>query len=265
MTTSSSVMAWVGMAIFLPLFPLSMVYTLLMKTLPLGWRVVLTLGWPQVGLAAAAIALPTPTPLSQGLLGWALATALIYAWRLLATRELAYWSAFYAVSAWALAWVGLGAGADLADMQIALACFSCVTALLMLASDALARRRGDAYLGLRGGLARHLPRMGGLMLIALLGVVAVPGFPTFFALLYWLALPGVTWAGIVGVLAVWLVWSWAAVEAWRVLAYGDEGTVQTARLRVPHDLAVGRLALVIAGVVASGGLAGFWTLSGWMK
>jgi NADH:ubiquinone oxidoreductase subunit 4 (subunit M) len=266
MTFSPSSLTLAGAAFFLPLFPQSMVYTLLMRAMPWGGRVVLTLVWPQIGLAlVSSSTLPADPGLLQGLLWWGLATALFYAWRLLATRELAYWSAFYAVSAWALGWVGVVAGAHLVDMQIALACCSLVAAALMLASHALARRWGDAYLGLRSGLGRQLPRTGGLVLLALLGVVAVPGFPSFFALLYWLSLPGASGAGGVGVLLVWLVWGWAAFEAWRQLAYGDDSRSRATRQPVVPDLATTTVVAGLAALLACGALAGFWSMTEWMK
>jgi hypothetical protein len=267
MTNAHTLLTLFGAAVFLPLFPLSTLYTLLMMKLPGPWlRVGVTLVWPQIGLALIGSAgVPADLPALRGMLYWALASALFYAWRLLATRELFYWSSFYAVSAWSLGWVGLVAGANVADIRIALGCFSLAAVLLLAAGHALARGWGDAYLGLRGGLARSLPRTGGIALIALLGVVAVPGFPTFFAMLLWLAQPGAGWAGMLGVLGVWFLWGWAAVEVWRGLAFGDAGGTLTSRLRKPRDLFASSVGLATAAVLAGGALSLFWSLTWWMK
>ena len=86
--------------LFLPLFPLSMVFNLLFaRVASLPVRAALLLTWPLAGLALLH---STGTDVPEPVLIWALATSALYALRLLAIRDLGTWTGFLATSVWAL-------------------------------------------------------------------------------------------------------------------------------------------------------------------
>ncbi|MGW8246614.1 MAG: hypothetical protein ACWGOV_00775 [Acidiferrobacterales bacterium] len=237
--------------LFLPLFPLSMVFNLLFARLrhPM-LRAVVLLAWPQVGLAiifTAGVAVP------GWLLVWALLTSLLYGLRALVLREVGLWSGFVATSAWALLWILHGSGASPMQTQVQMQLFglgiSAPLVLLAFLVAGLERRFGAAYLGLYGGLAHSLPRFTGVLVVVVLAVIATPLFPTFFAMLSMIikAFPA-TPIIAVGVGVVWLLWSWAGARLLQGLITG------------PQQLAVADLGqanmwiyvVVLAGLMFSG-------------
>jgi len=77
-------------AIFLPLFPLSMLFNTLYARLKQPFlRMALLLGWPLTGIYLYGLLQPE---LPDWMVGWALASAIFYAFRLLAMREVGIWS-----------------------------------------------------------------------------------------------------------------------------------------------------------------------------
>ena len=93
--------AWVA-ALFLPLFPFSMLLNLTVSRL--GWpvaRFVLLLAWPQFGVA---ILILTDPKVPAFVVPWALASSALYALRLLTVRDLGLWAGFLAASVWPLTW-----------------------------------------------------------------------------------------------------------------------------------------------------------------
>ncbi|MHB8472734.1 MAG: hypothetical protein ACYDC8_07800 [Gammaproteobacteria bacterium] len=195
-------------ALFLPLFPLSVVQNLILARLraPLA-RAALLLLWPQLGVALLHALQPA---IPAFVVSWALLTAAIYALRLLTVRDLALWAGLLASSALALTWALAARGADITALRLFAFWFSLPAALLMLLTQPLARRLGAAYAGLFAGLAERQPRLAGVLTFVLLSAVATPPFPGFFALLH--LLHGLSSAAALGVLGIWLIWGWAATR-----------------------------------------------------
>lgn len=226
-------------ALFLPLFPASLVLNAVLARLhdPLA-RCALLLVWPQLGVALLQFA---PQAVPDALLPWALATSAFYALRLLTVRDLGRWAGFLATSAFALTWVLVGT--DAVALHAFVLWFSVPAALVALLAHPLNQRFGAAYAGLPGGLAGTLPRLSGVLALGALAAVGTPPFPGFFALLHVLrALDG--W-GALGALAIWLVWGWAAARLLQGFIFGPECEAS------PAD--IGRASML----VVAGALGGF--------
>lgn len=213
---------------FLPLFPLSIVFNVLLgrlKNHPVI-RVVLLMIWPQIGvLLLVAAGLPLN---SDFFVWWGLLSAVFYAWRLLTVRDLAHWVAMLATSAWALSWATAATPTDAHSLHAFVLWLSIAPALLELVSIALKRRFGAAYSGLVSGLARDLPRLSSLIVIVVLAAMALPVFPGFFALLQLLTHTGLVLA--IPVLLTWLLWSWAGTRLLDGLVFGPRSGAVAADL-----------------------------------
>lgn len=250
-----SILIGTGAAVFLPLFPLSVIFNTVFAAVRWTWlRIVLLLVWPQLGLwllAAAPAALPAQT--AHGVMLAGLATAVFYAWRMLSVRALPVWVGFWATSAWALAWVAVAAGAHGANLHIAMAGISLTAAALLYGVKALADRWGEAYLGLRCGLGRQAPRLAGFLVVAVLAALGTPLLPVFFVML-WLAMHADGY-GVAGVLAAWLLWSWSAAQIWQALLFGADRKAAAWTSEAISDLsitgAVAGLLYAIAGTAAA--------------
>ena len=236
--------------LFLPIFPLSMVFNALLERIanPLP-RAALLLAWPQVGvLALSALAAEPPS----WLVTWAVATSALYAFRLLAMREMGRWTGFLATSAWALLWLPAAAGVQLPQLWPFAAAFSLPLAFLALLSRVLEQRFGAAYTGLYGGLAQSMPRFAGVLVISVLAAIATPLFPAFFAMLGTLIvsqpLPAVVLTG------VWLIWSWAAARLLQGLIVGaaDPGPHRDLDITTTWGYTAGLVGLVFAGLILTG-------------
>ena len=193
-----------AVALFLPLFPLSIVLNGLLSRLKTPWaRFMILLLWPQIGvLVLHAVG----QPVQEGFVAWALLSSAFYALRLLTVRDLGLWAGFLASSALALAWVDYGDNA--LAMHILVFWLSLPSALLALLAGSLVKRFGAAYAGLHGSLAGSVPRLSALLVIALLAAIATPPFPGFFAILGLLHMTSASPA----ILFIWLLWGWAAVK-----------------------------------------------------
>ena len=236
--------------LFLPLFPLSIVFNAILERIthpPL--RSALLLIWPAIGLwllSTQNIALP------PWLVTWGLATALLYAFRLLAMREMGRWTGFLATSAWALLWLPAYAGVPVSQLLVFAAGFSIPLVFLTLLAGILQQQFGAAYIGLYGSLAQRMPRFSGVLVISTLAATATPLFPTFFGMLQVLIVSQPVPA--VGVTVTWLIWSWAGARLLQGLIVGP------AEPSPEHDLSVvttwgyalGLAGLVVAGLVLTG-------------
>lgn len=239
---------------FLPLFPFSALFNIALRTVRLVWlRAVLLLVWPQIGvwlIVDAGVHLPQNWMVVA--LVWATGSSLFYAWRMLSTRDLDIWIGFYASSAWALAWVGVVGGADTMGMHVAMACMSVTALALALASNCLHNRWGDAYVGLRPGLARAMPRLGLATTLSVLAALGAPVFPVFFAMVYLLGLGN---AGtVIVVLIVWLLWGWAGAQVWQGFLFGTSRAEHALELHardVPLSWAVLAALFAAAAIVAA--------------
>jgi len=238
-------------ALFLPLFPLSVVLNGALAQLrePVA-RCVLLLAWPQLGVALLQLA---SHAVPHYVVPWALLTAGFYALRLLTVRDMGQWAGFLATSALALTWALAAGGADRAELHAFAFWFSLPSALVALLARPLARRFGAAYAGLQGGLIGSLPRLSGVLTLTVLAAVATPPFPGFFALLN--LLYRLDWSGALGVLAIWLVWGWAATKLLQGFIFGAERAVPSGDIGRTSSLAYAGVlgAFVIAGLYLTGG------------
>ena len=207
--------------LFLPLFPLSMLFNLFYARLrdPVMRGLVL-LVWPQIGLGIISmfhVAVPAWLP------AWALVTSLLYALRALALRELGLWTSFVGTSAWALLWIVLGTGSNTSQLQLVGLGISAPLLLMAFLVAGLERRFGAAYLGLYGGLAQSLPRFTGVLVFVVLAIIATPLFPTFFTMLSMIikVFPATPLLAV-GVGVVWLLWSWAGARLLQGLITGQQ-------------------------------------------
>lgn len=238
-------------ALFLPLFPLSIVQNLLLARLraPLA-RAALLLLWPQLGVSLLHVLGPQ---IPGFVVTWALLTSALYALRLLTVRDLGLWAGLFASSALALSWGLAARGVDATALRLFAFWFSLPAALLVLLTGPLARRFGAAYAGLFAGLAERQPRLAGVLTVVLLSAVATPPFPGFFALLD--LLRGLSSAAALGVLGVWLIWGWAATRMMQGFLAGsgrDSAAADFGRssmLTYTAALAV----FVTAGLIITGG------------
>lgn len=238
-------------ALFLPLFPLSVVQNLILARLraPLA-RAALLLLWPQLGVLLLQALQPE---IPAFVMIWALLTAVIYALRLLTVRDLALWAGLLASSALALTWGLAARGADLTALRLFAFWFSLPAALLVLLTGPLTRRFGTAYAGLFAGLAEGQPRLAGVLTVVLLSTVATPPFPGFFALLD--LMHGLDRAATLAVLSVWLIWGWAATRVLQGFLAGNGREITAADLGRRSTLTY-TAALAIfaaAGLLVSGG------------
>ena len=237
--------------LFLPLFPLSMLLNAALERIahPL-LRSALLLLWPQVGLLALSFFAAEPP---SWLVIWALVTSALYAFRLLAMREMGRWTGFLATSAWALLWLPAAGGVAVSNLWPYAAAFSVPIAFLTLLASRLERRFGAAYTGLYGGLAQSTPRFAGVLVISVLAATATPLFPTFFAMLGTLIVsqpvPAVWLTG------VWLIWSWAAARLLQGLIVGtaDPAPQQDLEMATTWGYTIGLVGLVFAGLILTGG------------
>lgn len=241
-------------AVFLPLFPLSMLFNLLYTrvTNP-SLRSVMLLAWPLIGLAVIkAFGVGTPVWLPA----WAVLTSILYALRALALRELGLWTGFMATSSWALLWV-LGAdGTGPIQFMLFAIGISVPLALMATLTGGLERRYGAAYLGLYGGLAQTIPRFAGVLVMVVLAVIATPLFPTFFAMLS-MIIKAASLAPYVamGVGLVWMLWSWAGARLLQGLIVGQKQAAVADLSMADMGLYVAILAaLVIGGVYGLGAM-----------
>jgi hypothetical protein len=238
-------------ALFLPLFPLSVVLNGALAQLrdPIA-RGILLLVWPQLGVALLQLA---PQAVPHYLVPWALATSGFYALRLLTVRDMGQWAGFLATSAFALTWVLAAAGTGPAALHAFALWFSLPAALMALLARPLTRRFGAAYAGLQGGLVGSLPRLSGVLALTVLAAVATPPFPGFFALLQLLHV--LDWSGALGVLVIWLVWGWAATRLLQGFIFGAERAASHGDFGQASTLAYAGVlgGFVIAGLMLTGG------------
>ncbi len=218
-------------ALFLPVFPLSMVFNKLFNaTHNILLRSVLLLAWPHLGLLlikTSGVTVPT------WMLVVAVATSLLYSIRLLALRDVGQWISFLATSVWALLWLTLHATDNL--QHIHLQTFAATAPLLLLAllCDGLEKRFGAAYTGIYGGLAQSIPRFAGVFVVVVLAAVATPLFPEFFVMLKMIIQTSALLPGVAAtLLGIWLLWSWAAARLLQGLIVGPAATGDVADLHM---------------------------------
>jgi hypothetical protein len=231
--------------LFLPLFPLSMVFNRVFNGVrqPV-LRVALLLIWPHLGLLLiGALGLAVPGWVAS----WGLATAAFYAFRALAVREAGIWAGFMATSAWALLWVPVLADTSDLTLRYEALGFSAPLVLLALLIATLEDRFGAAFTNLYGGLGRTMPRFAGVLAVVVLAVIATPLFPGFFTLLT--TIVTATPAMALALAGIWLLWSWAGARLLQGLIVGPPAHEPVA------DIGAGAAWLYVA-VLAGLGVAG---------
>ncbi|MDJ0832478.1 MAG: hypothetical protein QNJ69_03080 [Gammaproteobacteria bacterium] len=211
-------MPWWPALLFLPLFPFSIVFVLLIKKLPQSWlRSLAFLLWAQPGVWLLG---STAAPIPDWILYWALATAFLYAYRALVIRELNLWLSYIAVSAWSILWIVLSVS-DVTKLMLFALGFSLPMSLMALLGGELERRFQAAYGGLYGGIARSHPRLSAMLVFTLLAVIATPLFPGFFTMMSSIMAEMLTAPPIaLGLLLVWLLWSWSGILLLQGLVMG---------------------------------------------
>ena len=240
----------IAVGLFLPLFPLSIVFNAVLERIghPL-LRSALLLVWPQIGLLLLS---SLDAQLPSWLVIWGLATALLYAFRLLAMREMGRWTGCLATSAWALLWLPAFAGIPVSQLWAFAGGFSVPLVVMTLLAHMLQQQYGAAYTGLYGGLALRLPRFSGVLVISTLAATATPLFPTFFGMLQALIVSQPVPA--VGLTVIWLIWSWAGARLLQGLIVGpaEPSPEHDLSLATTWGYALGLSLLVVAGIILTG-------------
>jgi hypothetical protein len=239
--------------IFLPLFPLGMVFNLVFQRIHHAWpRSVLLVIWPFAGLyIIKATAVQVPAEFAV----WALISAVVYAFRALVIRDVSVWTGFFATSAWALTWVPLAVGLDPGELVFHVSAFSLPLVLLVLMTAEVESRYESAYAGIVSGIAEAQPRLAGVLVIIMLTVIGSPPFPAFFALLDSLMhVVQVLPVAALGVVVVWMLWSWSGIQLLQQLLVGPamavQGSDMSRIMTVSYGLSLS--ALLVAGIYLSG-------------
>ena len=246
-----SILLLILAAFFLPLFPASVVFNrLAAATGNLPVQLALFVLWPQVGIFLLLWGELEP---GSVVAAWATLSAILYAFRMLTVREVGRWSAMLASSAWPLVWLFAAQGPSTADLVIFTFALTAAPALMLLVREALASRLEAAFTGLHGGLARDLPRLSGMIVVATLAAMALPVSPGFFALLALLS--GTTLGMAMGILLTWLLWSWAGARLLQGTVFGPRSGPVAADLPALATWAIALLIAVasVAGLVWTGG------------
>jgi hypothetical protein len=246
-----SVGLWLVIGLFLPLFPLSMVFNALIARAdhPLP-RAIALIVWPQVGLLAIHT---SEVELPHWLGIWALATSGLYAFRLLAMREMGRWIGFLATSVWAVLWLPvLATDIPLIQATSMAAGFSIPLVILVMLAGRLKQRFGAAYIGVYEGLAKRFPRFSGVLVVSLLAATATPLFPGFFAMLQIFVIARPVQAVVLA--AIWLIWSWASARLLQgiVVGLGAHDPREDFSLTATWAYGIGLVGLVIAGLMFAG-------------
>jgi hypothetical protein len=238
-------------AVFLPLFPQSVIFNALFERLsqPI-LRIVMLFVWPMIGvflLGENIEALP------DWILVWALATAILYAFRLLAMRDMGVWVGFLATSVWALLWISVNPGVDSDWLYHAALGFSIPLALMVISIQHIETRFGAAYLDLYGGLAVTTPRLSGVLVFSVLAATASPVFPSFFIMLH--TIVSSTLGIVITILGVWLLWTWGSARLLQGIIVGPAvgEKVQDIGKGLTWFYALLLVALVLIGIYLTGG------------
>lgn len=242
-------------SLFLPLFPLSIVFNQVLGLLPHPMlRAGLLLLWPQVGVALVLwLGEKPPAWVSV----WAILTALMYALRLLEVRDVHRWIGFLAVSQCSLLWLWFQASAQRPTIVASALGFTVPLALTAFLAAGLDRRFGAAYTHLYGGLASLMPRFSTVLTLNVLAAIATPLFPGFFIVLL-LLLSTTSPTLLLFILVTVLVWSWAGVRLLQGLLIGPDNHAEQVSdlprgLTLVHIVAL--LSLTATGLYLQGGLS----------
>ena len=237
--------------IFLPLFPFSVIFNALFErfTQPLT-RSLLLLVWPMVGVYFVQ---GSGGMIPGWVVIWALATAILYAFRLLAVKDMGLWIGFLATSVWSLQWVAMDAGINGDLLYHSVLGFSIPLVVLVLIAKHIEFRFGAAYADLYGGLAVTTPRLSGVLVFSVLAATATPVFPAFFTMLQ--TIVSTTPGAMVFILLVWLLWSWASARLLHGLIVGPVvgEKIQDIGMALTWLYAILLVVLAFIGIYLTGG------------
>ena len=213
--------------LFLSLFPVSMLFNLLLEKVTNVWlRVILFFTWPLVGILILNNSSPT---LPGWILYLSLFTSFLYALRLLTLRDVNQWSGFLATSLWSLLWIPVMQGVASELVYLFAISMTLPLVLLLFLSQGLEKRFGAAFTDLYGGLARTIPRYAGVLVIVIIASIATPLFPTFFIMMDMvIELVATKPVAAVVLLLIWLLWSWAGARIIQGLIVGRKSRVHIA-------------------------------------
>ncbi|MGD2118571.1 MAG: hypothetical protein PVG66_09440 [Chromatiales bacterium] len=246
-------------AVFLPIFPFSIVFNALFARIEnYALRMLLLVTWPAAGIYLVSQLGGKPP---QWIIYWAAFTALLYAFRSLVMRELNRWTAYIATSIWALLWLDFLPQSESSSPWVIALALAVPLVLMPWISGQIKKRFGGAYAGTVNSLAITVPRLSILLVFIILAAIATPVFPGFFALLGMVnnLLP-VNPLVAVGILLVWLLWTWSGIRVIQGLivgpgndSYSETGTddINPALLVV---VTLPLIAYVIVGLSLSGEL-----------
>ena len=249
--TESIIILVVG--IFLPLFPMSMVFNAVIENIKHTWvRAMLFVLWPLCGLF---ILLNSKVAIPDWVLPLALTTSALYALRMLSLREVNQWNGFLATSLWSLVWLAAMQDTSAVLLYSYALSMSAPLLLLVLLSAGLEQRFGAAYTELYGGLARTIPRYAGVLVTVVVAAIATPLFPTFFIMLDMVveAISATPFTAVI-LLFIWLLWSWAGARLIQGLIVGRASDVEIVDMNVAtiSFFSLVLMALIVAGIYLSG-------------
>jgi hypothetical protein len=210
--------------LFLPLFPASLVFNrVLARQGHPSRRALFLVLWPQLGVLLLTQA---RTSVPDWLAAWGLVTALFYAYRATALRDLGHWIGFLATSAWALLWLS---DSSPAIRHVEALGLSAPLVLLTLIGGKLEALVGAVSTRMNLGLASVAPRYAAVLVVGVLASVATPLAPGFFSLVGTIAAqpPG---AAAVAIALVWLLWTWSGARLIQGLVVGPGGGARVADL-----------------------------------
>lgn len=239
---------WIAAALFIPLFPLSIVFNAVYQRIPVPFlRVLLILLWPLTGVWLLQ---NLNTPLPEWLIYWSLATALLYAFRAVVVKEVEMWNGFLATSAWSLCWIIAISSNRAEELSFYILSFSLPLALMSLLVGEIIHRYESAYAGIVRGVASAQPRLSGVIIIVMMAAIASPVFPGFFSMLKTIVLVVEGYPFLaVGLLLVWLIWSWSGMRLIQELLVGPALPVKYRDISRARATAYG---LLIALILLSG-------------
>lgn len=239
-------------ALFLPLFPLGMLFNMLFQRMPYsGLRALMLLLWPLPGVWILSSINEVP----GWILYWALFSAALYGFRAVVVKDFSVWTGFLATSTWSLGWIATAGEQASRDLLLHVMAFSMPLALLTVLVYEIEKRYESAYAGVVSGVAQSHPKLSGLLVLVVMAAIASPLFPGFFSMIAQITL-SMSIAPVVaaGLALVWLLWSWSGIRLLQEMLVGPAVVVNQQDISQPLTLVYGLMLvlLVTAGIYISG-------------
>lgn len=244
---------WLFAALFIPLFPLSMVFNAVYQRINIPViRFILIIVWPLPGVW---LLLDRDFPLAEWVIYWALATALLYGFRAVIVKEVGMWIGFLATSAWSLCWIISITSNGEAELGFHILSFSLPLALMSLLVGEIVHRYESAFAGVVSGVAQAQPRLSGVIIIVMMAAIASPLFPAFFSMLQVVTSLVMEYPLVAtGMLLLWLIWSWSGIRLLQELLVGPALPIKYRDISRARAIAYSFLIvlLLLSGLVLSG-------------